>query len=164
MGMCGMRLMESKTERETYHIQDEVTTYWEKHFETTSRSILRPEYAANEAVRQPYKWAHLAPSVIDSAIHAIHTQAAPWPRQFYDMGRSTDQRIVNWVLKWLLWHVCRYRDWRNRKNRRDNQDASFHLPAGSTSYAPAMAPSPNLNPASEFCSPLFFSSAGERRS
>ena len=33
------------------------------------------------------------------------------------MGHSEDRRVYNWVLKWLLWHVCRYRDWRNRKGR-----------------------------------------------
>lgn len=97
--------------------QEEVTTYWVKNFETSSRHILKPEYASNPAVKQPYKWAHLDPIFIDQAIAQICDEGEEWPRHFYELGRSDDRKVNNWVLKWLLWHVCRYRDWRNRKNK-----------------------------------------------
>lgn len=87
------------------------------HFETSSRDILKSEYAMNPSVQRPYKWAHLDPSFIDHAISEIWTKAGPWPRHFYDRGHSQDRKVYNWVLKWLLWHVCRYRDWRNRRNK-----------------------------------------------
>ena len=97
--------------------QEEVTTYWVKNFETSSRHILKPEYASNPAVKQPYKWAHLDPVFIDQAIAQICEEGKEWPKHFYELGRSDDRKVNNWVLKWLLWHVCRYRDWRNRKNK-----------------------------------------------
>jgi hypothetical protein len=87
-----------------------------KHFETSSRTILKPEYAHNPSVTKPYKWAHLNPVVIDNAIAEIWGSGKPWPRYYYNLGHSEDRKVYNWVLKWLLWHVCRYRDWRNRKN------------------------------------------------
>ena len=123
-----------------YQFQGEVTRYWETHFETDSRQILRPEYAANMAIHKPYKWAHLSPNAIDTAIAVIRSQAGPGSRQLYDRGDSTDSRVHNWVLKWLLWHVCRYRDWRNRKNRSTSASAATasHL-GGGPGYGPGPA-------------------------
>ncbi|MCJ1328175.1 hypothetical protein MMC10_004850 [Thelotrema lepadinum] len=96
---------------------EEVTGFWVKNFETTKRHILKPEYAASPGVQRPYKWAHLDPAVIDNAITTIWKDGRPLPRMYYDLGAHDDRRIYNWVLKWLLWHVCRYRDWRNRKSK-----------------------------------------------
>jgi hypothetical protein len=104
--------------------QEEVTTFWMKHFETNSRQILKPEYANNPSVTRPYKWAHLDPAVIDSAITTIWKEGRQWPRVYYDRGATDDRRVYNWVLKWLLWHVCRYRDWRNRKARNPQSGGS----------------------------------------
>lgn len=106
-------------------LQAEVTTYWVSQFETSSRSILKNEYASNFGVQRPYKWAHLNPTTINSAIAEIWRQGQPWPRRFYDLGRSEDPKVYNWVLKWLLWHVCRYRDWRNRKGRASNSAGNY---------------------------------------
>ncbi|CAF9921179.1 MAG: hypothetical protein GOMPHAMPRED_002250 [Gomphillus americanus] len=95
---------------------EEVTVYWNKHFETpTDRKILKPEYAGNDKIQKPYKWAHLDPAFIDQSIAEVWQAARPGPRHYYELGRSEDRKVFNWVLKWLLWHVCRYRDWRNRK-------------------------------------------------
>jgi hypothetical protein len=102
------------------------------HFETNSRHILKKEYASNIAVHRPYKWAHLEPSVIDAAINEIWTNGQPWPRHFYDMGGSDDRKVYNWVLKWLLWHVCRYRDWRNRKSKSSVAGAATSVEGGGT--------------------------------
>ncbi|KAL9121490.1 MAG: hypothetical protein Q9187_001956 [Circinaria calcarea] len=103
--------------RAMWRTQEEVVNYWVTHFETTSRDILKPEYASNASVQRPYKWAHLSTTTIDQAIAEIWGNGGPWPRHFYDLGHSQDRRVYNWVLKWLLWHVCRYRDWRNRRAR-----------------------------------------------
>lgn len=97
--------------------QEEVTRHWVHNFETSNRLNLKPEYASNAAVQRPYKWAHLSPAVVDRAIATIWEQGKPAPRHYYDLGYSEDPKVYNWVLKWLLWHVCRYRDWRNRKTK-----------------------------------------------
>lgn len=104
--------------------QKEVTSYWVAHFETSSRSILREEYATNMNIVRPYKWAHLSPARIEAAMRDIWTNGQPVPKFFYDRGHSEDPRVFNWVLKWLLWHVCRYRDWRNIKARNSKGGAS----------------------------------------
>ncbi|MCJ1401272.1 hypothetical protein MMC11_004484 [Xylographa trunciseda] len=110
----------------------EVTTYWVSHFETASRTILKPEYASNLGVQRPYKWAHLNPSIINNAIAEIWRNGQQWPRRFYDQGRSDDAKVYNWVLKWLLWHVCRYRDWRNRKARTSSSGGSSGKASGTS--------------------------------
>lgn len=104
--------------------QHEVTSYWNKHFETSSRSILKPEYASNLKVHRPYKWGHLNQAAINTAICEIWGNGGQSPRKFYDLGRSEDPKVYNWVLKWLLWHVCRYRDWRNRKGASSTSTSS----------------------------------------
>ena len=116
-----------------------MTTYWEQHFEQGLRQNLKPEYASNRAIVPPYKWAHLSPAAIDGAIGTIRARAAPGPRRFYDMGQSDDVRVNNWVLKWLLWHVCRYRDWRNRKHRHAGTEQVMSPPLGAASGGSAMA-------------------------
>ena len=114
-------------------LQEEVTTYWMRNFEVQSRAILKPEYAANLAVQRPYKWAHLNPTVIDNAISQIWSEGQQWPRYYYDQGHSEDRRVYNWVLKWLLWHVCRYRDWRNRKSKTTTSTSSGTMLTSTTS-------------------------------
>lgn len=48
----------------------------------------------------------------------IYQTARPETRQVYDLGRDTaGVEEENWVIRWMLWHVFRYRDNRN-KNRR----------------------------------------------
>jgi hypothetical protein len=104
--------------------QEEATQYWVRHFETTNRNILKPEYAGNPGVKQPYKWGHLNRESIDSAIDEIARGASERSYPYYELGRSADQNIHNWVLKWLLWHVARYRDERNNKKNRTPDGSS----------------------------------------
>ena len=95
--------------------------------------------------------------MIDHAIAAIKAQAGPCARHFYEQGQSQDAKVHNWVLKWLLWHVCRYRDWRNRKNRGASTAAATSAAlasgaGGGSAYAAGggggAAGNQNLNPGS----------------
>lgn len=83
--------------------------------EKNDRSILKKEYQATSSVQKPYKWQHFDPDFINTAINNIWKSGSANARKFYDIGHDMKQK--NWVIKWLLWHVCRYRDWRNRKTR-----------------------------------------------
>ncbi|KAH9839598.1 hypothetical protein Tdes44962_MAKER08053 [Teratosphaeria destructans] len=48
----------------------------------------------------------------------IYHLARPLTRQVYDLGRDTERvEEENWVIRWMLWHVFRYRDNRNRNRR-----------------------------------------------
>lgn len=98
--------------------QKETTTYWVEKMEgdmDNDRSMLRREFRNTMSVQKPFKWQHLDPTFIDQAIADIWSRGSVTARRFYDAGR--DDKVKNWVIKWLLWHVCRYRDWRNRKNK-----------------------------------------------
>ncbi|KAK4498083.1 hypothetical protein PRZ48_010739 [Zasmidium cellare] len=50
----------------------------------------------------------------------IFEQARPETRAVYRFGQDTSQDangvelVDNWIIRWMLWHVFRYRDYRNR--------------------------------------------------
>nr|POE74728.1 hypothetical protein CFP56_37259 [Quercus suber] len=42
-------------------------------------------------------------------IMRIYHQATPETRRIYDLGHDTQAySIENWIIRWVLWHVCRY--------------------------------------------------------
>ena len=51
----------------------------------------------------------------------------------YDLGRDTDRvEEENWVIRWMLWHVFRYRDSRNRNRRTTSPSPTDDGDSGST--------------------------------
>ena len=48
----------------------------------------------------------------------------------YDLGRYWDgSNEDNWIIRWCLWHVFRYRDERNRsRNTNNSRQNSSHQP------------------------------------
>lgn len=45
----------------------------------------------------------------------IYRTARPETRAYYDCGHYIEGEVEeNWIIKWMLWHVFRYRDNRNR--------------------------------------------------
>ncbi|KAI4148837.1 MAG: hypothetical protein LQ340_004914 [Diploschistes diacapsis] len=131
----GLNVNSAEDKLRLQQMWEEVTSFWVRNFETNDRHILKPEYASNPGVHRPYKWAHLDPNVVDNAIAQIWKDGRPWSRYYYDRGASDDRKVYNWVLKWLLWHVCRYRDWRNRKSKMSNQASTMVPATSSTSLA-----------------------------
>ena len=129
-------------------MQEEVTRYWVINFETDSRHILKAEYQENFRVKQPYKWGHLSKEAIDDAIDEIWRDAGDRSRHYYDIGRSEDEAVHNWVLKWLLWHVSRYRDERNNKKPRPSPMVS---PSESSAYASPLQGELIVNDVSRRC-------------
>ncbi|KAA6408154.1 MAG: hypothetical protein FRX48_07896 [Lasallia pustulata] len=93
----------------------EAVNGWFKYLAHGDRTVLKLEHQADPNVKRPWKWEHLDGDAINAAITAIWAEAGDWPRYYYILGHVEDDRVYNWVLKWLLWHVCRHRDWRNRK-------------------------------------------------
>jgi hypothetical protein len=49
----------------------------------------------------------------------IYNTAQPQTLAVYQFGHDTvdPDRPDNWIIRWMLWHVFRYRDYRNKQNR-----------------------------------------------
>jgi len=72
----------------------------------------------NSGLEPPYSHAHVTETAIHREILRIYQRSRPETRMVYDFGRDTDRvEEENWVIRWLLWHVFRYRDNRNRNRR-----------------------------------------------
>jgi len=79
-------------------------------------NILRDSSMQN--AQPPFSNAQVSETATHREILNIYRNARPETKTFYDMGRDTQGlEEENWVIRWLLWHVFRYRDNRN-KNRR----------------------------------------------
>ncbi|KAI7689877.1 hypothetical protein KC353_g19395, partial [Hortaea werneckii] len=67
-------------------------------------------------------------------------RARPETRQVYDLGRDLERvEEENWVIRWMLWHVFRYRDNRNRnrKGPGSNANSPDHDDYGDEDSSPA---------------------------
>lgn len=72
----------------------------------------------NAGVEPPYSHAHVTETAIHREILRIYHLARPETKTVYALGRDTDRvEEENWVIRWMLWHVFRYRDNRNRNRR-----------------------------------------------
>lgn len=85
---------------------------------TESQDVLVPSLRGNTNVEPPYSNAQISETVTHREILRIYRLARPETRVVYDLGRDTDRvEEENWVIRWMLWHVFRYRDSRNRNRR-----------------------------------------------
>jgi len=66
-------------------------------------------------MRPPYSSNQIQPGVLHQVVMQIYRNASLQTRRIYDLGREIDGVTEdNWVIRWCLWHVFRYRDERNR--------------------------------------------------
>ncbi|KAL9103105.1 MAG: hypothetical protein Q9163_001816 [Psora crenata] len=77
----------------------------------STRAALRPEHRSSPA---PWSNSQFTDSAIREAVASIYANASPLTAQLYRRGRPGGD---NWVARWVLYHVCRYRDSRNKKAR-----------------------------------------------
>lgn len=56
----------------------------------------------------------------------IYNDAQPQTRAVYQFGHdlADPQAPDNWIIRWMLWHVFRYRDYRNKQQRSTNEAGS----------------------------------------
>ncbi|KAK5163031.1 uncharacterized protein LTR77_010965 [Saxophila tyrrhenica] len=78
---------------------------------------LAPQFQDDPTVEPPYSSSQISETAIHRQILSIYAEARPETKVIYDLGRDTaGTEEDNWVIRWMLWHVFRYRDKRN-KNR-----------------------------------------------
>lgn len=83
--------------------------------------VLRDDSAQN--AQPPFSNAQLNETATHREILNIYQHARPETKYFYEMGRDTQGlEEENWVIRWLLWHVFRYRDNRNKNRRQSSPD------------------------------------------
>ncbi|EON69050.1 hypothetical protein W97_08363 [Coniosporium apollinis CBS 100218] len=75
---------------------------------TVAGSVPQPPYSSNQ----------ITETAMHQEVLRIYSLASPMTRPIYDLGRFRDgPNEDNWVIRWCLWHVFRYRDNRNRRPR-----------------------------------------------
>lgn len=106
---------------------------------TEDKEALLPELR-NTGLEPPYSHAHVTETAIHREILRIYQRARPETRQVYDLGRDLERvEEENWVIRWMLWHVFRYRDNRNRnrKGPGSNANSPDHDDYGDEDSSPA---------------------------
>ena len=91
------------------------------------REMLKPIHAN---MAPPFAANHFADESFSRVIDHIWRNASPCTRPWYDRGQVPGGD--NWIILWMLYHVCRYRDARNSKaatsrNFHDDDDLDSHV-------------------------------------
>ncbi|KAF2157259.1 hypothetical protein K461DRAFT_13321 [Myriangium duriaei CBS 260.36] len=76
---------------------------------------LLPRLINDPTVKPPYSNTQISEAAMHRETLYIYQTARPETRAIYDRGHYMEGGTEeNWIIKWLLWHVFRYRDNRNR--------------------------------------------------
>ena len=91
---------------------------------SAKRDALIPQLRDDPTVEPPYTFGQIDEEAIHNEVIRIYKDARKDTRIMYELGRDRDgDHEENWIIRWLLWHVFRYRDDRNSSNtRRRNAD------------------------------------------
>ncbi|MCJ1278592.1 hypothetical protein MMC21_006409 [Puttea exsequens] len=79
----------------------------------------------------PFAANHFTDAAMNTAIASIEANATAQTSPLYARGRFSRP---NWVIRWMLYHVCRYRDARNRsaQSKKFHDDDHLDPPAGAS--------------------------------
>lgn len=98
------------------------------------REMLKPAYAN---MSPPFAANHFTDAAFSAVIQSIWRSASPSTRPWYDLGAV--QGADNWIILWMLYHACRYRDARNSKatsrNFHDDDDLDDNGSEGNRSFS-----------------------------
>lgn len=107
--------------------QDEAIEVWKAQLKGR-RSTLKPEHAD---AREPWSSNMFTASAWNRAVAAICGSASARTRPMYAKGSMDGE---NWVARWALYHILRYRDDRNKRARsnkfHDDDDRHMQGPLG----------------------------------
>lgn len=84
-----------------------------------NRTLLRPEHANKSP---PFAAAQYTEAAFSRVVRLIWTNASEDTQSWYAIGHG--QNGDNWVILWMLYHVCRYRD--NRNKAKQATSRNFH--------------------------------------
>lgn len=84
----------------------------------------------------PYSSAMITETARYREIQSIYQAAQPETRWWYDRGVTLDSGWDNWIIRWCLWHVFRYRDDRNRHRRSPQRNTTPPSSTTSATWSP----------------------------
>jgi hypothetical protein len=94
------------------------------------REMLKPAYAN---MSPPFAANHFTDAAFSKVVADIWRTASPQTRAWYDQAQASGSGD-NWIIQWMLYHVCRYRDARNSKatsrNFHDDDDLETSVSEG----------------------------------
>lgn len=74
-----------------------------------------------------YSTSQIQEVVFNAEIIRIHQMAQPATRIMYDLANDPSHpNEPNWIIRWMLWHVFRYRDGRQKDGKGPERDSSSH--------------------------------------
>ena len=97
-------------QRETVAVYDELLK--------GRRQNLQPRYVN---IPEPWSYSHFTDAALRQATERICSRAGSRTRPLYARGHGRASG-ENWVVQWMLYHICRYRDSRNLRCR----SSKFH--------------------------------------
>ncbi|KAF2089328.1 hypothetical protein K490DRAFT_63465 [Saccharata proteae CBS 121410] len=93
-------------------------------------SNLVPQCQNDRNVHPPYSSNQITETAMHREVLNVYYSASQYTKPYYDLAHYVDGRNEdNWIIRWLLWHVFRYRDNRNR-NRGARSDSDEDLCTG----------------------------------
>ncbi|GAB7364507.1 hypothetical protein MBLNU230_g5316t1 [Neophaeotheca triangularis] len=92
---------------------------------TDNQDALIPQLRDTAQAGVPYSYSQISETVLHREILRVYREARPETKMYYNLGRDTEGvNEENWVIRWLIWHVFRYRDNRNRHRRTGSPSAT----------------------------------------
>jgi hypothetical protein len=121
-------MLGTRNKSETDPSQDESVRAFEAQLKNR-REKLKPAYAN---MSPPFAANHFTDAAFSKVVDHIWRSASPHTRLWYDRGQVPGGD--NWIILWMLYHVCRYRDARNSKatsrNFHDDDDLETSVSEG----------------------------------
>ncbi|GIZ37930.1 hypothetical protein CKM354_000135900 [Cercospora kikuchii] len=118
----------NKLHRRLYlNMKVEVVEGWKRM--TANRDSLVLQLRDDPTVEPPYGFNYIDDQIMHDEIARIFHDARPDTRLMFNLGRTS--RVdpgENWIIRWLLWHIFRYRDGRNVQRRHFQRPAPARVP------------------------------------
>lgn len=92
---------------------------------TANRDALIASLKRDPAVEPPYTFSQLDEDAVHKEILYIYRNARKETKIMYSLGHDSEgDHEENWIIRWLLWHVFRYRDERNSVSGRKRSQST----------------------------------------
>jgi hypothetical protein len=96
-----------------------------------------------------YTFAQIDETAIREELARIYRDASPATKIIYDLAHDPDTDTHgNWIIRWMVWHVFRYRDERNARRGLSSTATNIHGPSNGdtlSTHAPQSAASSTVS-------------------